>query len=320
MPFTAKTVLRSILLGASVSSGALHAAYFADVTVYDDVTGEYLGVVENGSASLPYAERVNLNILPTVDFDWVRMTPNNSDCGSSRQYERAEPIEMVITPASVASQCQFTLEAMKSPGVVAESMAVMLSFTQQSSASDDTGTTTSGSDIAVIDIYNDANGNYMGSVADGSASINYAANLSLSIIPGVSYDWLRLIPSNSDCGNQRQYENGSPVEMSLSPSSANSECQFTLDAMKSPGRVAASMDVVVDFDGNSAATDPDPDPDPGDDDDNGSKGITVSDGRIEFTQGTYDSKDYNVGSIVGRSAHGNRIFCVVSHFSYDDPC
>ncbi|WP_345426461.1 DUF1996 domain-containing protein [Halioxenophilus aromaticivorans] len=195
-----------------MSSGALHASYFADVSIYDDASGSYLGVVENGSASIEYAEDLSLNIMSTIDFDWIRLTPDNYECGRNRQYQRGEPVEMVISPGSEDSQCQFTIEAMKRPGRVVDSMAVLVSF-------------------------------------DGT--------------------------SNSGGGGG----------------------------------------------GTTPAPDPDPtpDPDPSDNGGGGNKVISMKSGRIDFTQGTSGSRDYKVGNVVGRSAHGNRIYCVVSHLSYDDP-
>lgn len=41
--------------------------------------------------------------------------------------------------------------------------------------------------------------------------------------------------------------------------------------------------------------------------------------KYVFTNGTDEASSYNVGAATTRDAHGNRIYCVISHFSYDDP-
>lgn len=41
--------------------------------------------------------------------------------------------------------------------------------------------------------------------------------------------------------------------------------------------------------------------------------------RYDFTFGTNETSPYQVGAATTRDAHGNRIYCVISHFSYDDP-
>jgi hypothetical protein len=41
--------------------------------------------------------------------------------------------------------------------------------------------------------------------------------------------------------------------------------------------------------------------------------------RYDFTVGTSRSSNYEVGPVGSRDAHGNRIYCGVSHFSHDDP-
>ncbi|MEM7640407.1 MAG: DUF1996 domain-containing protein [Pseudomonadota bacterium] len=41
--------------------------------------------------------------------------------------------------------------------------------------------------------------------------------------------------------------------------------------------------------------------------------------KFVFTNGTDQSSPYEVGATTTRDAHGNRIYCVISHFSYDDP-
>lgn len=51
----------------------------------------------------------------------------------------------------------------------------------------------------------------------------------------------------------------------------------------------------------------------------GSSGQHGKTERHNFTLGTFDKTSYQVGPITTRSNHGNRIYCVVSHFSYDDP-
>lgn len=338
MPLSAKTALCSILAGASLSYCAVSSAYFADVTIYDNASGDFLGVVENGSASLEYANQLSLNIMPTVNYDWIRMSPINSDCGSERQYERGSPVEMTLSPKSADSECEVELEAMVSPGRSVDSMTVVLSFEDGGSSGSGGGSGDNGgssgssgsasSDIADVAIFSGANGNYLGEVSNGSATVAYSSELSLEIVPSVTYDWIRMSPTNSACGNDKQYESGDPIEMTLEPNSVNSQCKFDIDAMVTPGRVSSSMSVVVNFDGSDSGSDPVPDPDPGDSGGSGGSGGSsggssnksfANSDRIEFTQGTSDSKDYNVGNVVGRSAHGNRIFCVVSHLSYDDP-
>ncbi|MEM6554426.1 MAG: DUF1996 domain-containing protein [Pseudomonadota bacterium] len=41
--------------------------------------------------------------------------------------------------------------------------------------------------------------------------------------------------------------------------------------------------------------------------------------KYVFTNGTNQASPYQVGDTTTRDAHGNRIYCVISHFSYDDP-
>jgi hypothetical protein len=46
---------------------------------------------------------------------------------------------------------------------------------------------------------------------------------------------------------------------------------------------------------------------------------SVAPERYDFTNGTVGSTTYRIGAVTTRQNHGNRLYCVISHFSYDDP-
>lgn len=84
-----------------------------------------------------------------------------------------------------------------------------------------------------------------------------------------------------------------------------SVCEFRFDAWYENFQWAGNVEIAVDFGGRS----PDPDPVPDSE-------TTL----YAITQGTTQSTELDTSSPrVAESIHGTRIYCPVSHFSYDDP-
>jgi len=84
-----------------------------------------------------------------------------------------------------------------------------------------------------------------------------------------------------------------------------SVCDFRFDVWYENYQWAGQMEIRVAFGGNLPNTDPVPDPE-----------TTL----FAITQGTSRSTELDTSSpMVAESSHGTRIYCPVSHFSYDDP-
>ena len=127
-----------------------------------------------------------------------------------------------------------------------------------------------------------------------SAEIPYADNLELRIQNNVDYDWYRILPEGSDCGESRAYGSSMPLTYTLAPANDSSVCSFQVDAMQRGPVVNASTTFTLSFGGGSATPTPTPTPTPDGD-------------RIDYAQGTLESRPYYDAGYVGRNRHGNRI-------------
>ena len=89
----------------------------------------------------------------------------------------------------------------------------------------------------------------------------------------------------------------------------DSNCDFRFDVWYENYQWAGQMELSVAFGGGTPDPDPDPNPDP-----------VPETTLFAITQGTARSTELDTSSpMVAEPSHGTRIYCPVSHFSYDDP-
>ena len=170
---------------------------------------------------------------------------------------------------------------------------------------------------AAIDVYDSRTGELLKSTNDNELVIPYKDRLSVKIVPRNSSDKTRLEPHNTDCGVHMQSDNSAPYVFSLEPMSADSTCKFRVIAWLEPWRWTWHEDFTIAFSDDDILDPVDPvepvepvEPEP----------VAEVDGdKVVWTIGTSGQSDYMVGPVVPRSNHGNRIYCTISHFSYDDP-
>ncbi|MEL6825519.1 MAG: DUF1996 domain-containing protein [Pseudomonadota bacterium] len=110
--------------------------------------------------------------------------------------------------------------------------------------------------------------------------------------------------SGAHCPTIDQLDETRPFEFTASTPSSGGDCEYDIS-----GRDTSSSDPNVEslsveyVEGSST---------PG----SGTPGAAE---KFVFTNGTDEASPYQVGNATTRDAHGNRIYCVISHFSYDDP-
>ncbi|MGC1510206.1 DUF1996 domain-containing protein [Ketobacter sp.] len=178
---------------------------------------------------------------------------------------------------------------------------------------------------ASIAIFNEKTGELLESSTSNEVSMVYANALRIKVNPAVSSDKLRLEPQNTECGSATQTDERPPFEFTINPMSATSICKFKIVSWKNPWRWTGQQDYSISFEQADPVTPDDPvvpvdpvDPsepaDPSEPVDN-----THPTDKVVWTIGSNGKSDYVVGDTVPRSNHGNRIYCTVSHFSYDDP-
>ncbi|MEM9375382.1 MAG: DUF1996 domain-containing protein [Pseudomonadota bacterium] len=110
--------------------------------------------------------------------------------------------------------------------------------------------------------------------------------------------------SGAHCPMIDQFDTTQPFEFTASTPSAGGMCEYQISdqqtATANPNTERLSIEYVED-----PAPPGSSDPEPAE--------------KYVFTNGTNEASPYQVGATTTRDAHGNRIYCVISHFSYDDP-
>jgi len=284
-------------------AGAL-ADSFSTVEAYNAEDGSYLGVLGSATSTLPFNQRILLKVDAADKTDKVRLEPLNTDCGSEWITDEKAPFEFEINPLAADSRCEFQVLGWSKPWNWVGSSVYTIDFNGVGQPrSPEAGAP---ENFTHLELYDGDTGEYLGDLNSGSATVPFTANLTLRAETDTGTDWVRLTPANADCGSGKKFDATLPYEITLQPASQNSQCQFTLDGIDkikqgntSTKTVVASMTGTINF--NSG--------DPG-------EPLPM---RLEFTQGTLDSKPYELGAPGSRDAHGNRIYCTISHFSYDDP-
>ncbi|MEM8985747.1 MAG: DUF1996 domain-containing protein [Pseudomonadota bacterium] len=110
--------------------------------------------------------------------------------------------------------------------------------------------------------------------------------------------------SGSHCPDIAQNDDTIPYEFTVDTPTDGGACVYVMRGARSgsSGTIEETLSIAY---ANNGSTGP-----------GGGSGNPV---RYDFTFGTNGTSPYKVGELKPRSGHGNRIYCVVSHFSYDDP-
>lgn len=141
-------------------------------------------------------------------------------------------------------------------------------------------------------------------VAGGELKIQVKSNISVARV--------RLTAKNSDCAIEDQADYTRTLNRKFrraifEVSARNTSCEFTVNAWQRNYAWAGQMDITVNFGIN-------------DEDDVNQSDPPAQERRYNITQGTVQSAEMDTLSpVVEESSHGVRVYCGVSHFSYDDP-
>lgn len=109
---------------------------FALLELYNLDTGEYLGVVEDGVATIPFAEVIGVSIDSSEPLDWVRLIPNNEYCGKQRRFDNKPPFQLKVFAEAESLACEFTIQGLQKPRELVGAVDVLLVFTNELLASD----------------------------------------------------------------------------------------------------------------------------------------------------------------------------------------
>ncbi len=161
-----------------------------------------------------------------------------------------------------------------------------------------------------IELTSTETGAALGKVRGGPIEIDYHDKIKLSLQPKMATDEMVLSVLTKGCQFDTQSITQPPFEFEISPNRPTTKCKINVTGLLN-GDAVGQINSTISFTANTPIDPPD---DPPIDDD-----PQADSGRINFTQGTANSAPYNVGAVVGGAAHGNRVYCMVSHFSYDDP-
>lgn len=159
-----------------------------------------------------------------------------------------------------------------------------------------------------VDIMNSATGFMIESGVSGQVQLSgYESEIRLVVNAPTETNEIRFAltqSSGSHCPMIDQLDETSPFEFTASTPSSGGECAYDITGRESssatPNVETLSVEYVED------TTPP------------GSGGPGAAE-KFVFTNGTNEASSYQVGNATTRDAHGNRIYCVISHFSYDDP-
>lgn len=147
----------------------------------------------------------------------------------------------------------------------------------------------------------------------GGGEVNVAGgHFKIQVLSNESVARMRLTATNADCAidDQEDYTrsaNRTFRRAQFIVSASSTSCDFLVNAWQHNYAWAGHMDITVNFG-------------TGVDDDIGEPEPPASYRRYNITQGTVLSAEMDTSSpVVDESSHGVRVYCGVSHFSYDDP-
>lgn len=156
-----------------------------------------------------------------------------------------------------------------------------------------------------VDIMNTSTGFVLATSATGQVNLNgYESEITIIVHAPSEFAQMVFVlssQSGNHCPAIDATDTGSPFEFTLQTPSAGGVCDYEL---KGTGSSNTTIETIsINFSGGGTP--------PGS---GGSPGQ-----RYNLTFGTNMSAPYSIGPTGSRDAHGNRIYCVISHFSYDDP-
>lgn len=160
--------------------------------------------------------------------------------------------------------------------------------------------------LFTVDILNAATGFVMETGVAGSVSLG-AYESAIRIVVNAPGDVSQLQFNLSDnsgphCPGISQNDATVPYEFTVNTPASGGACVYVLRGTRSNSGSAVEETLSIAYANNGS---------PG--------GGSGSAPRYDFTFGTNATSPYQVGAVTTRDAHGNRIYCVISHFSYDDP-
>jgi len=161
----------------------------------------------------------------------------------------------------------------------------------------------------IADILNAATGFVMETGVVGSVNLS-AYESTIRIVVNAPGDVSQLQFNLSDnsgphCPGVSQNDTTVPFEFTVSTPPNGGACVYVMRGIQSNAASAIEETLSITYaSGNGAG---------------GPGGGSASAPRNDFTFGANGTTPYQVGAVTTRDAHGNRIYCVISHFSYDDP-
>lgn len=171
------------------------------------------------------------------------------------------------------------------------------------------GGQSSGQPSFTVDILNAATGFVMETGVVGSVNLG-AYESTIRIVVNAPGDVSQLQFSLSDssgshCPDVSQNDATVPFEFTVNTPANGGACEYVMRGIRSNAENAIEETLSINYASKNGS--------------GGSGGGPGSAPRYDFTFGTNGTSPYQVGAVTTRDAHGNRIYCVISHFSYDDP-
>ena len=147
-------------------------------------------------------------------------------------------------------------------------------------------------------------------------NIPWQPEISVKVVPTKPTQKMRLETIDDNSKNACQFEriegqanslstNSKYFVFSFDPQKSATSCSVRVIGWKSPVNWLRKTDFKIKFADNLALED--------------SNKSTLIENIYQITTGTNQKSEMELGSVTKRSAHGVRIYCTVSHFSYDDP-
>jgi hypothetical protein len=126
------------------------------------------------------------------------------------------------------------------------------------------------------------------------------------------------------CEPLRQTSSTPPFEFTVAPPVDASDCAYRINYWKPHWDWETRMNVRLAWsgatgDGSSADNDGGGSGGSGDGGPGDAPPVVPGGERYDFTVGSLGGTSYTVGRAGSRGGHGNRIYCTISHFSWDDP-
>ena len=153
---------------------------------------------------------------------------------------------------------------------------------------------------------------------NGNQEVNlpWHKSISVKVTPTKPTDKMRMQAQNSSSKDACQFdkisvpENNSSLSnesfvFTFEPKESATSCSIQIDGWKNPWNWLGKVEFKLNFSDNTT--------------EENSNNSNSSDKVYGITVGTDDKSEMDLGSPGERSAHGVRIYCPVSHFSYDDP-